>query len=71
MSNTIELDEEKEEMEETVLGGGGGSVQCLLFTTVGWLVSHHSVLFCLLVLLQNLLIHPFLSLSDHAIFKSI
>ena len=39
------------------------SVSCLLFNPVGRLVSHHSVLFCLLVHHLNLPIIPFLSLS--------
>ena len=37
----------------------------------GRLVSHHLVIFCLLVLLLNLIILLFLSLSYHATFKSI
>ena len=38
---------------------------------MGRLVSHHSVLFSLLVHLLNLLILPFLSLLEYTIFKSI
>ena len=47
------------------------SVPCLLFNTVGRLVSHNSVIFRLLVHHINLLILPFLSLLDYTIFKSI
>ena len=40
------------------------SVSCLLFNPVGQLVSHQSVLFCLLVHHLNLLILPLLFLSE-------
>ena len=47
------------------------SVLLMLFLHVGWLVSYHTIIFCLLVILINLLIILYLSLSEHAIFKII
>ena len=47
------------------------SVSCLLFAPVERLVSHHSVLFSLLVNNLKILILPFLSLSEYTVFKSI
>ena len=47
------------------------SLSCLLFNTVGRLMSHHSVIFILLVHHINLLVHPFLSLLEYTIFNSI
>ena len=45
------------------------SVSCLLFNPMGWLVSHQSFIFCLLVHYLNLLIFPFLSLLEYTVFK--
>ena len=45
------------------------SVSYLFFTPVGRLVSHHSVIFPLLDHHLNLLILPFLSLSEYTIFR--
>ena len=66
------LEEDKEEVEGTVLGGGGDEVSIMpVVSPVGRLVSHHSVIFRLLVHLLNPLILPFLSLYEYTIFKSI
>ena len=46
------------------------SVSCLLFTPVGRFVSHHSVLFRLLVHHLNIIILPFLSISGCTLFNS-
>ena len=47
-----------------MIGGGGDEVSVVhVFTPVVRLVSHHSVIFHLLVSHLNLLILPFLSLS--------
>ena len=47
------------------------SVSCLLFIPVGRLVSHHSVLFRLLVYHIHFLLLTFLSFSKYTVFKSI
>ena len=47
------------------------SVKCLLFLQMGWLVSHHSFIFCLLVILLNIIIITCLSLLEQDIFKTI
>ena len=69
---TDESEEDKEKwrgkcLEEAVMR----PVPCLLFTPMGKLVSHHSVLFCLLVHHINLLILPSLSLLEYTVFKGI
>ena len=74
--STVYRIEKSEEGEEEVEGKCLGmevkiSVQCLLYILVVWLVFHNLVLFCLFVLLLNLLILIFLYLSKHATFKSI
>ena len=59
-------------MEGGFHGGGGDEVSIMpVFTPVDQLLTYHSIIFCLLVLLLNLLILLFLSLLEHAIFKSI
>ena len=45
------------------------SVSYLLFTSMGQLVSHHSVIFFLLVHHLNLLIFPFLSIFHNTLYS--
>ena len=55
-----------------MLGGGGEEVSVVpVVYNHGRLVSHHLVLFRLLVIILNFLILLYLSLSEHSIFKSI
>ena len=59
-------------MEGKAFGGGVDEVGIMpVFYSVGWLVSHHSVLFRLLFHILNLLIIPFFYISYYTIFKSI
>ena len=59
-------------MVGTVLGGGGDEVSIMpFFTPVGLLASHNLVLFHMFILILNLIILPFLSLSENVIFNNI
>ena len=54
-----------------LLGGGGDEVGIMPVFFVGQIVSHHLVIFRLLVHIINLLVLNFLYLSYYTIFKSI
>ena len=66
MSETVELEEEKQEVEGTMLWGRGDEVSIMsVVYPVVRLASHHSVIFHLLVLLLKPIILPFLSILEH------